>query len=40
MNAPSDRRGGKRGRNDDGGQDRKKRERPVFDQGWYTIKFD
>ena len=33
MNAPSDSRRGKRGRYDDGGQVKKKRERPVFDQG-------
>lgn len=39
MNAPNDRRGGKRGRHDDGGQDRKKRERPVFDQAkcWFCL---
>lgn len=39
MNAPSDSRRGKRGRNDDGDRDRKKRERPVFDQEkcWFCL---
>lgn len=39
MNASSDSRRGKRGRNDDGGQERKKRERPVFDQEkcWFCL---
>lgn len=38
MNAPADRRG-KRGRNDDAGHERKKRERPVFDQEkcWFCL---
>ncbi|KAK3914063.1 CWF19-like protein 1 [Frankliniella fusca] len=39
MNASSDSRRGKRGRNDDGVQERKKRERPVFDQEkcWFCL---
>lgn len=39
MNAPSDSRRGKRGRNDEGGSERRKRERPVFDQEkcWFCL---